>query len=359
MKLLSIIVPIFNVEPYLEKCLRSLVSQDILSDDYEIICINDGSTDNSSKVILRFLKEFHNIILIDQENQGVSSARNVGIGKAKGEYILFVDPDDYIMENSLDQILKTAALADAQVTIPGYTFLDQNGNLQDVRIYNDYEGIVFTGLEAYSISHKKDQVQADLSVGILFEANFLDKYHIRFLRDVPILEDGELLARIHCLAERCIFVPGSFYINMVRLGSATHSDLFASEKARKGFQLAATNLRMFQLTPNLLERQKLFINGPIVQFVLLTISSALQSRSFQKFRLTKNSLKSKGLDVLNLKGCSGYYLICGKTYNFSPYLGAIVSALYYKIESWRQFKLAKSKHIVYNFSLNSFKKKFQ
>ena len=94
MKRLSIIIPMYNVERYVNKCLLSLEDQDIPMEDYEIICINDGSPDNSREVVIRLQKEFNNIILIDQENQGVSCARNAGINSACGEFVLFIDPPE-------------------------------------------------------------------------------------------------------------------------------------------------------------------------------------------------------------------------------------------------------------------------
>ena len=81
---LSIILPIYNVAPYVEKCIRSLEDQDIPKDTYEIICVNDGSPDNSQQIVEKLQQEFSNIILINQKNQGVSVARNVGIEKARG-----------------------------------------------------------------------------------------------------------------------------------------------------------------------------------------------------------------------------------------------------------------------------------
>jgi glycosyltransferase involved in cell wall biosynthesis len=117
MKRLSIIVPIYNVENYVERCLRSLEDQNIPKDSYEIICINDGSPDKCREIIVGLQTEYNNIILIDQENQGVSCARNNGIKNASGKYLLFIDPDDYVDRDCLDGILNTADEYDAQVLL--------------------------------------------------------------------------------------------------------------------------------------------------------------------------------------------------------------------------------------------------
>lgn len=91
---ISIIVPVYNTEKYLKKCLDSLINQTLK--DIEIICINDGSPDNSLKILKEYEKKDKRIKIIDQENQGVSVARNNGIKIANGEYIGFVDSDDYV-----------------------------------------------------------------------------------------------------------------------------------------------------------------------------------------------------------------------------------------------------------------------
>lgn len=94
--ILSIIVPVYNTEKYLETCLESLLSQDIDKSMYEIICINDGSTDGSLAILQEYAKQYDNIVLIDKENEGVSIARNVGLEKAKGDYVWFIDADDWV-----------------------------------------------------------------------------------------------------------------------------------------------------------------------------------------------------------------------------------------------------------------------
>ena len=100
---ISIIIPVYNVEKYIEECLLSLVNQNITSDEYEIICIDDGSTDNSVN-INKYKNIYDNIIVIHQSNQGVSSARNKGLDMAGGDYIWFVDADDIVVYNTLKEI---------------------------------------------------------------------------------------------------------------------------------------------------------------------------------------------------------------------------------------------------------------
>lgn len=100
---ISIIIPVYNVEEYIEQCLESVINQTLK--EIEIIIVNDGTQDNSMKKIERFLSD-KRIVVIDKENGGVSSARNVGLEIAKGEYIAFVDSDDFIDKIMLEKIYK-------------------------------------------------------------------------------------------------------------------------------------------------------------------------------------------------------------------------------------------------------------
>ena len=104
----SVIVPIYNVEAYLTKCLDSIINQTLK--DIEIILVNDGSTDGSKKIIQEYKKKDKRIISLEKENGGQGSARNLGLKKAKGDYIVFVDSDDWI-ENDMLEIMYNKALS--------------------------------------------------------------------------------------------------------------------------------------------------------------------------------------------------------------------------------------------------------
>ena len=95
----------YNVERFIEKCLRSCIYQNISSSEYEILVVNDGSTDNSLLIASQFEDKYSNIRIISQKNQGLSVARNTGLGFAIGEYVWFLDSDDYISDNCLQGIL--------------------------------------------------------------------------------------------------------------------------------------------------------------------------------------------------------------------------------------------------------------
>ena len=102
--MITIIVPVYNTEQYLRSCLDSLFRQGLNVSDYEIILVNDGLTDKSYEICKEYKERYQNIVLLSQTNQGVSAARNYGLSQAKGEWICFVDSDDYMVGNSLKYI---------------------------------------------------------------------------------------------------------------------------------------------------------------------------------------------------------------------------------------------------------------
>lgn len=146
---LSIIVPIYNVAPYLRKCVDSLLEQDI--SDYEIILVDDGSPDECPKICDEYATAYSNIQVIHQENAGLSAARNSGVAVAQGEYIWFVDSDDYVETNVLRELMEqieqdtldVLRFRYQNVRESGEAFVPHEGMKVD---YNDYSGVPTDGM---------------------------------------------------------------------------------------------------------------------------------------------------------------------------------------------------------------------
>jgi len=320
-KKLSIIVPMYKVGPYVEKCLRSLEDQDIPRNDYEIICINDGSPDNSHEVVVHLQKEYENILLIDQENQGVSRARNNGMALATGEYLMMVDPDDFLKPNVLKDRLKVMDEFQLEVGLMGYTILNEN----QVEEYH-YDPIhdvsqVLAGVDLLNKFWEEEtgteERDPHRSVSILFRSSLLKEYDLQYLVDVPYLEDGELMTRIMCLAKRTTFINGQMYMRTTRPGSATHSPLYHSERGRDGFLKAAYNLHHFKLEHCRNRNQIDFINDSIVHFTILSLTSLKIRHYLKNYSKLYERLKKGPLKKLELEGCSSFYKKMGSYYNCS------------------------------------------
>lgn len=180
----SIVIPIYNAELYLGKCLDSVLSQSL--EEIEIICINDGSTDRSLQILNEYADN-GNIVIIDQENQGAGMARNKGIMSAKGKYIAFIDPDDYY---AADNVLETL-----------YTFAEQEsimiccGNIRDIngnyvgKVFYENKRMTFTGLQ-----------NCGFHVGTIFNLDFLKQNQIyypnyRRFQDPPFMTKAMIKAK--------------------------------------------------------------------------------------------------------------------------------------------------------------------
>lgn len=132
--LLSVIIPSYNSAKYIAKCINSILQQGLKPEEYEIIVVNDGSTDNTVEIATGFCKKYPNIRIISQENKGLSVARNTGLIAAKGEYVHFVDSDDYLVDNGYYHIFNHLLHLDLKYDIIKFysTTVDKyNKNIND------------------------------------------------------------------------------------------------------------------------------------------------------------------------------------------------------------------------------------
>ncbi len=138
--LLSIILPVYNVEKYISHCLESLMRQDMSKNEYEVICVNDGSTDNSLQVLKAYARKYSNIKVCDKINQGVSIARNTGMSFAKGNYIWFVDPDDFVDANCIGGLINALKKSDADYLVMDYDSCTEKAKFieREKQVYNIY-----------------------------------------------------------------------------------------------------------------------------------------------------------------------------------------------------------------------------
>ncbi|WP_334085373.1 glycosyltransferase family 2 protein, partial [Helicobacter typhlonius] len=125
--LVSVIIPIYNVEAYVSQCLDSIINQSYTN--LEIICVNDGSTDKSGQIVQEYAKRDCRIIYLEQENQGGGAARNTGLDRAKGEWILIFDADDYMRPFAIETLVQRALQTQAQIVIAQSEELSQDGNI--------------------------------------------------------------------------------------------------------------------------------------------------------------------------------------------------------------------------------------
>ena len=150
MKLLSVIIPVYNVEEYISDCLKSIYAQGLEDDVFEVILVNDGTPDNSIGIVEDIIHHHHNIIVINQANQGVSNARNTGFAKATGEYVYFVDPDDILNDNSLSVLVAHLKGSLIDILMADYIRFNDGEMSEDaIHTAQDYHAVEKTGAEAF------------------------------------------------------------------------------------------------------------------------------------------------------------------------------------------------------------------
>lgn len=150
MKTLSVIIPLYNSAQWIEKCLYSVLNQDVPEEQMEIVCVNDGSPDDSADIARKIGKKHTSIIVIDQTNQGPSGARNTGMRHATGKYLVFVDPDDFVEPNVFGLLVNKMESEQLDMLRFNYQVVDEQYQLVEKRPFEksfDYSSKLMTGAE--------------------------------------------------------------------------------------------------------------------------------------------------------------------------------------------------------------------
>ena len=218
---ISVIVPVYNVEKYLPKCLDSILCQTF--SNIEIICVNDGSTDNSRKILEEYKNKDSRIIIVDKKNGGLSSARNAGMKVAKGEFFSFIDSDDWIDSSMLEKLYKNITSLDTDISICAvHQFDETNQKIDDSNPYYTLE-YFDSSFDNKSFSYKETKpFIMDVCVmawNKLYRRSLIDKCQAEF-PDGLIFEDGPFFFTIFFKTQKVSIVREFLYYYRVnRTGS--------------------------------------------------------------------------------------------------------------------------------------------
>ena len=217
---LSIVIPVYNVENYIRPCLESVLSQALDENVCEIILVNDGTKDKSFEVIEDLVKAHDNIIILEQENQGLSAARNTGLGKASGEYVLFLDSDDLLVKGTLSLLLDKALATKADMIIADFIKLtDEQIPSYDAAPPACAESWEKTGQD-YFVCHLNPRECYVWRT--LYRRDFLEANHLRFIPGI-YFEDVPFTTECCLNAGKCVRHPLLFYIYRQRANSIVSS----------------------------------------------------------------------------------------------------------------------------------------
>lgn len=218
MKKISIIVPVYNVEKYVEKCIQSLINQSYKN--IEIILVDDGSNDRSNKIIDEYAKVDSRILTIHQKNKGVSAARNAGLKVATGEYVGFVDPDDYVDYQMYETMLKKIELNMSDFAVCGFSKVTELSDKEEIFEIKDE-----------LLSPKKCVEDLfDFRGGYAIKPSVCNKLFrrdkigdLKFDENIGISEDLKFVVQYILKCNSIVYVKQAFYKNLQRDGSTTRS----------------------------------------------------------------------------------------------------------------------------------------
>lgn len=218
---LSIIIPIYNAEYYLEECLDSIVNQ--WHESVEIICINDGSIDNSLSILSEYIQKLDisiskNFVIIDQDNQGVSNTRNVGLKKYRGKYLGFVDPDDTVLPNYFSKILEKINTKKPEII--EFKYKDSNGKILTV---SDHTGNIWStfktgGWYLWSRVYSREILKNEVFIpNIIFEdMAFLPSIYVK-AENIEYIDDSLYMYRLNPESLTRVLTKKSIDLNLFSL----------------------------------------------------------------------------------------------------------------------------------------------
>ena len=239
--LFSIIIPVYNVERYIARCLESCLRQDLDSGEYEIIVVNDGTPDNSMEIVRAYAQQHSNIVIAEQENMGLSLARNKGLELAKGEYVWFVDSDDRIEDNCLKDITEVMRARELDaLQIPVMTSINGTDTLRFG--YADAGATVYTG--RYLLSQMRYKYPAQFTI---YSRRFLCSHGLTFYPKI-YHEDFEFSPRAYYHANRVSYYERPvYYYECSNTASIMHTQ--STKRAFDMLQIIRLHLNFLQDKP--------------------------------------------------------------------------------------------------------------
>jgi glycosyltransferase involved in cell wall biosynthesis len=254
----SIVVPIFNVSPFLPKCLDSLLAQ--TSSNWEAVLVDDGSTDTSPEICQRYARIDPRFRYYSQLNQGQGLARNRGIELSEGEYIVFVDPDDWIHSQMVQEMSTYMAGSDVDFVSFGLEYVDEGG--RTLRRFSRFQSDRLVGRSIFRCALIDKEVLSS-PCNKIYRKSFLIEQEIKFpaLRAYEDLFFSRLLS---LKARRCSFVDRVYYFALARAGSTTRSA--SARRAHQALELMVLEKTVFWRCLVDDEERNLF-NAHLVKFV--------------------------------------------------------------------------------------------
>ena len=320
----SIIIPVFNSENLLNDCLMSVKNQSL--NDIEIICIDDGSTDNSLKILKNFSKNDDRFKVFHQENFGAGFSRNVALEKSKGNFILFLDSDDWIEEDTCEKLYNQATNLNSDLVLfDAVRHLPDNQSMDLIHFLGEDSNKDFSSL-SFDYKLVKNKV-LNAYFGVIwskfYKSSFIFENNIKFPNH-KLYNDVEFHVKSMLLAKKISYFPKIFY-HYNRIGQDSLQTLYVSSDEAIVFYDVMCGVKGFLLENDFFDEFKLeFIEFTFKEFErkLNEINDEAKPQYFEKIKLF---LKSLDISVQDLNKISFYYLVF--------YIHSLIS------ENYTEFKL--------------------
>ncbi|RAP51827.1 MAG: hypothetical protein BZ133_02265 [Methanosphaera sp. SHI613] len=291
---ISIIIPVYNKERFLDKCLQSILAQSF--NDYEVICVDDGSTDLSLSILNEYAKDNSNFKVFSKENEGPGSARNYGLKKATGEYILFLDADDWIESDTLDKLYTTAKNNDSDLVLFNATEHYKNNTTKD-RIYHVHfdENI---DLERYSFDYNNNINLVMNGYHIvctkLHRLDFIKEHELEF-SDKSEFEDVLFHIKSMIYAKHISYNPDKFYQYNRTNEDSRQNNSIRTDKSFVLFDIFE-EVYDFLTEENLFQKLEINYYKFVINESLNIYNNIKEEYKEELFYKTKDKFKSMNLD---------------------------------------------------------------
>lgn len=247
---LSIVVPVYNVEQYVRKCILSIINQDDnLFDDIELVIVNDGSKDKSVEQIQDLVDKYENITLINQENLSLSVARNNGMAVAKGDYVWFIDSDDWITSDAVKYVMPYLDNVNDIITI-NYTVVNEDGEFPVSPSFSD--AITLSGKDTFR-QHCEFATMAQRGI---YRVKFMTENSLVFMPGV-YNQDDELCLRASYIAEQVTILPKPIYY-FLRTTGDKHKSIMNSGKPKYGFDYLTVSKSLEKFADNHIKEKDIY-----------------------------------------------------------------------------------------------------
>ena len=301
--MVSVIIPVYNTEQYLERCIQSIIIQTY--HDWELVLVDDGSTDQSGVICDFYAEKYENIMVIHNKNQGPAASRACGIERANGMFIMFVDSDDWLDNNILAVLCSEQKKTDANMVCCIFVDIDDKGRKHHISSFKEEYIDCFTAEDCMLHMHRTRYLSGSPCTKLFRKDLFLD---IDYCTNVTVGEDYAMIVQIAQKAERVRLLHQELYYRFVRSSSISHSGY--SERHRDAFDnYMQIRISLIYKYPNL----KADIIGFHTEYEMAVITAMCRNDVYDKtviqqlkLDLKKNINNTLHSDIIPcyMKGCA-------------------------------------------------------